>query len=635
MMLLKPTIALRRFCVYKDNRVVFDSTFHNGVNIIRGHNSSGKTTILDFIAYTLGAEYIPWKQEALLCDWSTAEVLLNGKAVTLRRAVNEKPLNPLYIYWGTFEEANKAPAVAWELFGFRRSSAKLSFTQALLLALDLAEAQGDGASNLTMHQLLRVLYADQPSLHSPIFRTDAFDSALNRETVGAYLTGVYDDQLYVAQLEKRDLDKQIQSLDAELKSIFTVLAKSGQNIGVELIGQEILTLEGKRDSLAAELARLRKERTLSEKTKKTGGVESLRAELDAAKKLLSGTQDQISRGELDVADSRKFIEELELRLRSLDESSTTRNYFGKLAFAFCPCCLSEIRPPEHDSNVCGLCKSPLTAVAADAQVLRMRNELRIQLTESRSLISEREAELGPLHSVLPELRRNLQTLERRYYESNTTWSSELETAIEETARKIGGLEQEIKGLYESQRLASAIRQLQAKREELGNRVNELDSTIESLIYTQETRKQWVQAEVASTLGRLLREDLNRQAEFSRASNVQFSFTDNVVSVEGSTQFSESSTVVLRHLFHLALLSASTRIPDMRLPRFLILDGIEDGGMELERSYRLQEIIVEECSRFECDYQVIFATSQISPKLENDAYVVARQFSENSRSLAIL
>ncbi|MDF3081477.1 hypothetical protein KPB01_10995 [Burkholderia sola] len=94
-------------------------------------------------------------------------------------------------------------------------------------------------------------------------------------------------------------------------------------------------------------------------------------------------------------------------------------------------------------------------------------------------------------------------------------------------------------------------------------------------------------------------------------------------------------MVLRHLFHLALLSASTRMPEMRFPRFLILDGIEDGGMELERSYRLQEIIVNECSRFECDYQVIFATSQISPALENDAYVVARQFSENSRSLAIL
>ncbi|KIP16006.1 AAA domain protein [Burkholderia sp. MSHR3999] len=635
MTLLKPIIALRRLCIYKDNRVVFDAAFHNGVNIIRGHNSSGKTTILDFIAYTLGAEYVPWKQEALLCDWSIAEVSLNGRAITLRRAVNDKPLNPMYIYWGPFEEANAAPATSWELFGFRRSASKLSFTQALLLAMDLPEAQGDGASNLTMHQLLRVLYADQPSLHSPIFRSDAFDSALNRETIGAYLSGVYDDGLYVAQLEKRGLEKEGQQLDAELKSIFTVLAKSEQNANFEFLGQEITNLERVRDKAVEDLKQLRTERTVTADLKKATGEENLRSQLDSAKKALSDAQDRISRGELDVADSRKFVEELELRLRNLDESSTTRNYFGKLAFAFCPCCLSELKTPAKESSECALCKSELNAPAADAQVLRMRNELRIQLNESVGLIAEREAELRREHSLVPALRQELKALERRYAESAQVWSSDLESAIELAARRIGALEQEIKGLYENQRLAETIRQLQVRRESIGIRLSELDSKIESLIFTQEVRKQRVQHEVAATLGRLLREDLNRQAEFARAENIQFSFTDNVVSVEGSTQFSESSTVVLRHLFHLALLSASTRMPEMRFPRFLILDGIEDGGMELERSYRLQEIIVNECNRFECDYQVIFATSQISPALENDAYVVARQFSENSRSLAIL
>ncbi len=634
MTLFKPTLAIRRLCIVKDNRVVFNSTFHNGVNIIRGHNSSGKTTILDFIAYTLGSEYIPWKQEALLCDWSIAEVLLNGKAVTLRRAINNKPLNPLYICWSSFEEAVDAPLDAWEIFGFKRSGSKLSFTQALLLALDLPEAQGDGASNLTMHQLLRVLYSDQPSLHSPIFRADTFDSALNRETVGAYLTGVYDDNLYLSQLEKRELEKEVQLLDAELRSIFKVLAKSEQNIGVDIIGQEIQNLKDKRDKAVTELTRLRLERTVSDEFKRTGSDSNLRMELDIAKRRLVETLDQISRAETDLADSVSFITELESRLRSLDESGTTRNYFGRLSFTLCPSCLCEIKRSEISGSECGLCKNKLNVAAADAQVLRMRNELRIQLQESKSLISEREVELRNLRSILPELRQNFQALENRYLASNTSWSSQLETAIEEEARKIGGLEQEIKGLFETQRLADAIHQLQVKREEFVGRINELDSRIESLIYLQETRKQKIQSEVASTLGRLLREDLNRQAEFSNAANVQFSFTDNLISVEGSTKFSESSTVVLRHLFHLALLSTSTRIPEMRMPRFLILDGIEDGGMELERSHRLQEIIVEECSRFECDYQVIFATSQISPKLENDAYVVARQFSENSRSLDI-
>ncbi|MFM2067428.1 MAG: hypothetical protein RLZZ584_2337, partial [Pseudomonadota bacterium] len=300
-----------------------------------------------------------------------------------------------------------------------------------------------------------------------------------------------------------------------------------------------------------------------------------------------------------------------------------------------PCCLSEIKADKEQSeNLCQLCKIPLNAVAADGQVLRMRNELRIQLRESEAIVAEHSAELSKCKIALPNIKRELTSLEQRYAQSGQTWTSEIEGAIEAMARRVGSLEQEIKGLYDNQKLAETIRQLQERRDGVNARIGELESIIESSIYTQENRKQQVQLEVASTLGRLLREDLNRQKEFVMAENIQFSFTDNVVSVEGSTQFSESSTVVLRHLFHLALLSASTRIPEMRLPRFLILDGIEDGGMELERSHRLQEIIVSECQRFECDYQLIFATSQIAPNLENDSYVVARQFSEESRSLSV-
>jgi hypothetical protein len=635
MTLLKPTLLLNRIAVFKDGGTAFDASFHMGVNIIRGHNSSGKTTVLDFIAYTLGAEYIPWKQEALLCDYSVAEVSLNGNPVTFRREVNDKPMNPLHIFWGPMDAALSAPFSSWEVFGFRRSSSRLSFTQAILQALDLPEAQGDGASNLTMHQFLRVLYADQPSLHSPIFRNDTFDSALTRETVGAYLSGIYDDKLYLAQLEKRGLEKEIQQLEAELRSIFTVLARSGQNANIEFLGQEILNAEAKRDRQLSELARLKSERTVVGDDLANKAEASLRAELDTAKKSLLEAQNALSRRVLEIEDSKNFVRELELRLSTLDESNVTRTYFSSLAFAFCPCCLSEIKPASNDANECSLCRSPITSSVADGQILRMRNELRIQLSESKSLIEAGLKEVRDLNSRIPSLRQNFTTLERNYSEASHNWSTDLEAAIETISKQIGGLEQEIKGLYESQRLAQAIQELQARRDTLTGRESEVGSIIESLIFSQEERKRRVSNEIASTLGRLLKEDLHRQEEFRNAENIQFSFTDNSISVEGARQFSESSTVVLRHLFHLAFLSASTRIEAMRFPRFLMLDGIEDGGMELARSHRLQEIIVEECSRFECDYQVIFATSQIAPQLDVGDFVVARSFSEDHRSLEIL
>jgi predicted nucleic acid-binding Zn-ribbon protein len=634
-LMLRPTLALSRLQIYKDGHTVFDAKFHNGVNILRGQNSSGKTTVLDFIAYTLGAEFIPWKPEALLCDWSVAEVQLNGKPVTLRRVVNEKPFNPMYIFWGTLEEAQAAPVEKWEIFGFKRSASKLSFSQALMLALDLPEAQGDGASNITMHQLLRVLYADQPSLHNPIFRSDSFDSALNRETVGAYLAGVYDDRLYVAQLNRRNLEKQLQQLDAELKSIFQVLAKSEQNTTFEFLGQEILNLEARREQLRVELVRVRSRQDSSPAMVKAASNDALRLQLDEAKRSLAEVKDASSHALLEIADSQRFIDELQLRLGALDESSTARNYFGKLAFTFCPGCLAELEGVAKDQTSCSLCKNPLNSSLGASQLLRMRNELRIQLLESQGLIADRQKELLDMRARTPRLELDLKSLEQRYKESSQTWSSDIESTIEATARELGSIEQEIRGLYESQRLAETIRQLQATRDGVRDEISSAESIIESLESSQEARKQKAHLEVASTLARLLREDLPRQAEFIKAENVDFSFSDNSVAVEGSRKFSESSTVVLRHLLHLALLSASTRMPEMRLPRFMILDGIEDGGMERIRSYRLQEIIVEECSQFTCEFQLIFATSQIAPTLDDDRYVVARSFSKEARSLKLM
>lgn len=506
----------------------------------------------------------------------------------------------------------------------------------LLIAglIELPEAQGDGASNLTMHQFLRVLYADQPSLHSPIFRIDTFDSALNRETVGNYLCGIYDDKLYVAQLQKREAEKEIQQLDTELRSIFKVLAKSEQASNVEFLGQAILNAEAKRSDLLNELTRLKTERTVSKEVTVQSADAQIRAELDSAKKTFIEAQDSLSRKEFELADSKRFVRELESRLASLEESQATRNYFGSLAFSFCPCCLKEVKPLPKEAGLCGLCKTAYGDSAGDAQILRMRNELRIQLQESQAIISQLEIETSKLRGDLPSLRQNLSRLERAYKKNSQVWSTDLEAAVEAASRQIGSLDQEIKGLYENQRLAGAIKDLQKRRDDFVADLAQLNSTIESLEHSQEERKNRVALEIASTLGRLLRQDLHRQIQFKSAQNIQFSFADNSIIVEGATQFSESSTVVLRHLFHLSLLSASTRIPEMRLPRLMMLDGIEDGGMELERSHKLQEIIVNECQTFQNNYQLIFATSQIAPQLDSEAFVVGRYFSEEDRSLQI-
>ena len=636
MTLLEPTFMVRRLVVYQGGHVPFDCAFHAGVNVIRGRNSSGKTTIMDLLAFSLGAENIRWKPEALRCSATLVEVSLNGEVACLRREIDEATMQPMSIFWGAFEEAQTAGPQQWELYSFKRSAHRISFSQALFAALKMPLAQGDGASNLTLHQLLRVLYADQPSVHSPIFRLDSFDSPLTREMVGGYLAGVYDDSLYSAQLRLRDVSAQISKQETELRSIFNVLGRSGQAQDLEFLNHKAVELEGARKVLSDHLAKLKEERALPRKEANSAraAADGLRKALNQVRHAEASSKDQLAALELEISDSQLFVKELESRLRNLDESKETRTYFGNLQFKFCPCCLSELPESESNADQCHLCTSPLGDERGDSQLLRLRNELNVQLRESRILSEARAKEADRLRFDIPHLSQRIRSLEQDYSAATSSWSSELETAVEVTARKLGALDEEVRQAYEQQKLAAIIAELQARRDALTAEGKRLEEAIHVLEQKQAQRKQEVADAVNAAMVRLLKLDLPLQPEFVEAHSAAFDFVDNAVYVNGSRHFSESSAVVLRHIFHLALLTVSTQKPYMRVPRFLLLDGIDDGGMEKGRSHRLQEIIVGECQQYEVDFQVIFATSEINPVFEESDLVVGRFFTPQARSLDV-
>jgi len=100
----RPTLFLKRLVVRThNNTIAYDQEFHNGVNIIRGKNSSGKSTIANFIFYALGGAYNNWTAEALRCKVVIAEIKVNGAIITIKRNISESALEPMSIYWNNYE----------------------------------------------------------------------------------------------------------------------------------------------------------------------------------------------------------------------------------------------------------------------------------------------------------------------------------------------------------------------------------------------------------------------------------------------------------------------------------------------------------------------------------------------------
>ena len=175
-------LFLNRLVIYTEEMAIaYDEKYHRGVNIIRGDNSSGKSTITHFIFFVLGGAFSDFVPEAKRCSQVVAEVEINGAIFTIKRYLEKTDDDkistqaPMFIFWGPFEESKNPPEdKTWQKFGYKTTDNKKSFSNVLFDLLKLPIVKGD--SNITMHQILRLIYVDQESPTNSLFYYESFDS---------------------------------------------------------------------------------------------------------------------------------------------------------------------------------------------------------------------------------------------------------------------------------------------------------------------------------------------------------------------------------------------------------------------------------------------------------------------------
>ena len=206
--------------------------------------------------------------------------------------------------------------------------------------------------------------------------------------------------------------------------------------------------------------------------------------------------------------------------------------------------------------------------------------------------------------------------------------------MQSLSREIGGKEQEIKNVLELKKLADLLEKLTQKLGEVESRLEWTRGRIQAVIREQTDRRRTAYLSVVDNLKAILKEDLVRQIEFAQAGVIDIDFAANRLTIDSQKQFSASSMVFLRHSFHLAMLISSLERDYFRYPRLLILDGIEDGGMEVDRSYNFQNIIARHSMEADVVHQIIMTTMSVCPELDNDMYVVGRKFSHDEKSITM-
>lgn len=635
MTIFRPSLQVMRLRVERLNHVVYDQLFHPGVNIISGDNSSGKSTIINLLYYSLGGDVTDWSPVSLLCTRVAVEVKANGKVATFGREISEKSGQPMEIFGGTLAEAVEAPFSEWAKYPYRRSEARESFSQAIFRVLQIPEATSENSGNVTVHQMMRLMYADQLSPVGTLFKFEQFDPPSLRETVGRLIFGANDNDLYSNELRIKELLQDFNQVSSELNSIFKILGHIGQVNTKTWISSERHRLEGEASELDREIsnvqASIRDESASSAISLKF--QRELYEEVQKFQVKINEQKSAIDALNFEMNDADLFIKDLIAKLQALQDSSMTSNVFGTISFQYCPACYSAIEDglPAH---ACHLCKTPFDSERAQARIVKLINDTGRQLKQSRTIQHERDQELEKKRKESVQLNAAWKKASDGLSRVTGTPSTEAGERLRMLQRRGGYVDRQLEDIAQKERLAETLDGLISRKSELNEEISSLRTANDLIAASLKMRLSVAYAEVESSILDMLHSDLPREEAFIHAKSVQFDFGSNKLNVDNESYFSASSRVILRNSFFVGLFAAAARDPSFRHFRLCILDTIEDKGMQDERSHNFQRLIVQVSQAAKTEHQIIFGTSMIAPDLKMEEFMVGHHSTREKRTLAL-
>lgn len=647
-------LFLRRLIIVTDkNKCAYDEKFHRGVNIIRGQNSSGKSTILRFIFFVLGGTYQDFVPEALRCSHVVAEVETNGKILTLKRYLDKteegdrcKKDIPMFIYFGGIDDYKADPrprSEKWHKYGYRSSSETRSFSNVLFQMMGLPEFKAD--SNITMHQILRLIYLDQESPLSSLFFFDQWDKELTRETVARLLMGLYDEELSQAKLEKEEVERDIE-LVIRKKKVAAELLEDPKTMSSQFLKEMIRGIEDEVVRIGDRVKELREHRPdEQERDTKQVSFEFRRCqeEISSLRKEAGRIETLVNHLKAEIEDSAYFIDALRKKREAVQHSIATREYFDALDLKLCPVCLSELSPKEPGH--CPVCDAPVDSSKGENQALRIQLELDHQISESEALLKANKVELDNLKDKLRTKKRQLSAAQRQFDDAVRNVRSSRDEEIDHLLQTKGYKEAEanqFRTLLEYaeryERLSKELSDLQLRHEKLSNYIQAAENRIEH-------GQRDIDHSISENGVFMLNNDQERQQEFMHASDFKVNYKQNLAYISNQRiKLSASSAFYLKMAARFALLFASLQVDTMMYPRLLFSDNMEDKGMEEERAKNFQRMVVRrlqeletvklnpETGTLEPNYQLIFATSNIADELNTPAYTIGEEYSQSNKSL---
>jgi hypothetical protein len=634
----KSTLFIERLIILKSDHAVYDEEFHRGINVIRGDHSVGKTTILEMLFYVLGGEIKAnqWLYPADKCDEIFCQLSLNEKQFTIKREIDKGKIPPISIRSGPYQEGDKTSS-DWKTYGPRRSESgdKMSFSQQVFELLGWDSHKSDDYANLTMHQILRFLYVDQETASTKILRAEDSprgDSEGIRTAISEFLLGL--DNLDTHKLRQQLImaEREYDKIASDLLAMYKVLG-----------GDSSLTLNTLESMIVANIDEIVQLRNKPKEIIEHDDLDATRAskfnEVDDQidlfnRKILAFKENLIStNGE--IVDCDLYDKSLKFRKKSLLESKASYDAIGLIKYESCPCCLEKIT--TFEDGECHLCHAPIADSHHANNYMELLTEIDFQINSNNKVLDDYLEHRTGITSALNIANAQLSDLQSELAAVSKIVDLSSHSALEDSKR-IGYLESENENIKKKIEIISELDKNKAKKVELSAEITDLREKIESARSSSKNRRQKVYGGISENIIPILRKDKRDNGkpyeevfEDSNSTDIEIDFAKDRTLIDGRVKFSGSSNYIKKNSFQISALLEAIDDPNYRLPRFLMLDAIENGGMKEFRSHNFQKAMID-CFKGRNDFQLIFCTSMVLEELNNDTTGVGPYYEGNVLNL---
>ena len=541
------------------------------LSVIAGQIATGKTSVLEFVDYCLGASRHPRHPEIeRRARTALLEIELGSDIFVIERPLGT--FTKAYVHHSTISEMADTAHVIDERT-FRRASDPDSLSRFLLDGCELAGRELKQAPTQEASAVDPLSFRDLSDLYFlPHRRLDNGELLHERhqprrlklrQTLDGVF-GAHDDALVAANARLEEVRDDIAELETEIDTIVAFLAEQGVDEDADL-GADISSAEGQAAAAQAELIEIEQ------------SMEAETTTADELREVYGAASNRVAHASATVRDRETLLGRLgALRAQYADDLSKLRfaaeagRLLDPLALTACPSCLQALDGSAGPvDGECGLCSQSLESVV-ETSPFDVSKEIRATEAKLRELgksMDEIDAELAQVRTERDE---NIARRDIAQAELDAAVSARLAPFVAQRdviQGRLAGAEQQVAELSRTRRFVAGIDDRRKRLSDLGREEERIKSRVQRLKDDGQDHTDVITA-LSSRFGTILADFNFPKLDDPHLDDV---FVPRIRGMRYADIGSAGASTLISLAWHLAILEEATD-QDAAHPGFLMIDS---------------------------------------------------------------